>query len=79
MGIKDWFSEPKSPEEIEEENNRLEVEDRNVGYKLSIAKQNALIKELEARGKKWQDFSDDGTKKGFMANIDKATAWVQGH
>ena len=65
MGIKDWFSEPKSTEEIEADNEKLEAQDRNVGLKLSIAKQNAIIKELEARGKKWEDFSSNGKKSGI--------------
>ena len=77
MGIKDWFSEPKSTEEIEADNEKLEAQDRNVGLKLSIAKQNAIIKELEARGKKWEDFSNNGKKSGI--NFEKIRAWFSSH
>jgi hypothetical protein len=77
MGIKDWFSEPKSTEEIEAENEKLEAQDRNAGYRLSIAKQNELIKELEARGKKWEDFSNNGKKSGI--NFDKVKSWFSSH
>ena len=77
MGIKDWFSEPKSTEEIEADNEKLEAQDRNVGLKLSIAKQNAIIKELEARGKKWEDFSSNGKKSGI--NFDKIKSWFSSH
>jgi len=77
MGIKDWFSEPKSTEEIEADNEKLEAQDRNVGLKLSIAKQNAIIKELEARGKKWEDFSSNGKKSGI--NFEKIKSWFSSH
>ena len=77
MGIMDIFKGPKSTEEIEADNDKLEAQDRNTGYRLSIAKQNALIAELEARQKKWQDFSNDGTKKGI--NFDKVKSWIGMH
>jgi len=77
MGIMDIFKEPKSTEEIEAENEKLEAQDRSVGYKLSIAKQNALIKELEARGQKWQNFTDNGKKSGL--SIDKIKSWFSSH
>ena len=77
MGIMDIFKEPKSTEEIEAENEKLAAQDTNAGYRLSIAKQNAIIKELEARGKKWQDFSDNGKKSGL--NIDRIKSWFQSH
>ena len=77
MGIKDWFAEPKSTEEIEAENEKLEALDRKAGLNLSIAKQNELTKELEARGKKWQDFSTNGTKAGIV--WDKVRAFFSSH
>jgi len=77
MNIKNIFNEPKSASEIEEDNERLKLEDEQVGYKLSIAKQNALIKELEARGKKWQDFSNNGKRSGI--SIDKIRAFFSSH
>ena len=77
MGIMDIFKEPKSTEEIEADNDKLEAQDRNVGLKLSIAKQNAIIKELEARGKKWEDFSNNGKKSGI--NFEKIRAWFSSH
>jgi hypothetical protein len=77
MGIMDIFKEPKSTEEIEADNEKLEAQDRNVGLKLSIAKQNAIIKELEARGKKWEDFSSNGKKSGI--NFDKIKSWFSSH
>ena len=66
----DMFKEPKSVEELESENERKE-------YEVSIAKQNAMIKELEARGRKWQDFSSNGKKSGI--NFDRIASWFKGH
>ena len=70
MGIKDWFTEPKSTEELEAENERK-------GLELSIAKQNELIEELKARGRKWQDFSTNGKKSGVV--WDKVRAFFSSH
>ena len=77
MGIMDIFKEPKSTEEIEADNDKLEAQDRNAGFRLSIAKQNELIKELEARGKKWEEFSSNGKKSGI--NFDKVRAFFSSH
>ena len=70
MGIKDWFTEPKSTEELEAENERK-------GLELSIAKQNELIEELKVRGRKWQDFSTNGKKSGVV--WDKVRAFFSSH
>jgi hypothetical protein len=68
--LADMFKEPKSMEELEAENEKK-------GMELSIKKQELLIAELEARKKKWQDFSSNGKKSGI--NFDRVIAWIQGH
>ena len=75
--IGDFFKGEKTPEEVEAENALLEAKEKNIGYKLSIAKQEELIKELEARGRKWQDFSNNGKKSGL--NFDKIKSWIGMH
>jgi hypothetical protein len=75
--IGDFFKGEKTPEEVEAENALLEAKEKNIGYKLSIAKQEELIKELEARGRKWQEFSNNGKKSGII--WDKVKAFFSTH
>ena len=67
--IVDMFKSKPTIEELEEENNRGELE-------YSIAKKKAMIKELEARGKRWEEFSNNGKKSGI--SFDKIAAWFKG-
>jgi hypothetical protein len=70
MKIKNPFQRQKSLAELQEEDELKSAE-------LSIARKEALIIELKARGNKWQNFSADGTKKGV--NFSKIKAWIKSH
>ena len=69
MNIKNLFKSEPSIEELQQREERKNLE-------LSIQQKQTLINELEARGKKWQEFSSTGTKVGI--NWDKIKAFVRG-
>ena len=67
--IKKSFQSESSIEELQQRDERYSLE-------LSIAEKQALIKELEAKGRKWDEFSTTGTKAGI--NWDKIKAFLRG-
>lgn len=70
MRMKNPFERQKTLAELQEEDEIRTTE-------LSIAKKEALISELRARGAHWQQFSVDGTKKGV--SWEKVKAWIKAH
>ena len=66
------FSSPKKKTLSELED---ELELRKTEHE--IEQENAAIAQLKAQGRRWQDFSTDGTKKGF--SIERAWAWLKTH
>jgi hypothetical protein len=68
--LKNPFKTELSLEELQERQERDE-------YNLSHIKVQTLIKELEVRKKKWQDFSSNGKKSGF--SVARAMAWLRGN
>ena len=63
------FKGEPSIEELQQREERETIQ-------LSIAQKETMIKELEARGHKWENFSNDGTKRGI--NFDKIRAFLRG-
>ncbi len=53
------FAHKPSLTELEEDEERLEGEDRNLGTQLSIAQKRAAIKRLKERGLSPKHFSSD--------------------
>lgn len=68
--IKRFIDGEPSLEQLQEQEERRSVQ-------LSIAQKDALIKELEYRGKRWQEFSDNGQKSGI--SWEKVKAFVRGN
>ncbi len=54
----------------------LQQRDERYSLELSIAQKQALIKELEAKGRKWEQFSTTGTKAGI--NWESVRAFIRG-
>lgn len=69
MGIKEIIEGKPTLEELQEREEREE-------YELSHAKREALIAELRARGRKWQQFSNNGTKSGI--SWERVKAFIRG-
>ena len=65
-----FFKPKKDLAQLEEENERLEAEDKNVGAELSIAEKRQKMKELKARGL---------TPKAFDWNWARIVAWLRSH
>lgn len=55
----------------------LQAQDEYTEIEYSIAKKKALMKELEQRNKRWQDFSNNGKKSGI--SFQKIVAWIKSH
>jgi hypothetical protein len=70
MKLKNPFKQQKSLAELQEEDEIKSTE-------LSIARKEALIAELKARGNKWQNFSEDGTRKKISWG--RMKAWIKAH
>jgi len=69
LNFKNPFVEEPTLEELQDREERKTLQ-------LSIAQKDALIKKLEAEGRKWQEFSTDGTKKGI--SYERVMAWLRG-
>lgn len=54
----------------------LQQRDERESINLSIIQKQTLEKELEAKGRKWEQFSIDGTKKGI--DYSKIMAFLRG-
>lgn len=67
--LKKTFQGEPSLEELQRRQEIKTVE-------LDIKQKEVLIKELEARGRKWEQFSVDGTKKGI--DFSKIMAFIRG-
>ena len=67
MGL---FKQEQSLSELQERDERLETE-------VSIAKQEAMIRELKRRGQDWKQFSDNGKKSGI--NMGRVWQWFKSH
>ncbi len=57
--------------------SELQEEDEYKSVQLSVARKNAMIAELEGKGKHWQDFSDNKKKSGI--NWSRIWAWLKSH
>lgn len=66
----------KNPFKEEESLEDLQQREEVVTTQLSIAEKETLIKKVEAEGKKWEMFSEDGTKKGI--NYQRILAFLRG-
>ena len=64
------FKREKTLSEIEEESDKLELEDKREGFQLSIAKKRAASAELKKRGL---------TPKHFNFNFRKIFRWLKTH
>jgi len=69
LRLKNPFKSEPSLEELQEREERVTTQ-------LSIAQKEALIKQVEAQGRKWEHFSEDGTKSGI--NYSKIMAFLRG-
>jgi PAB1-binding protein PBP1 len=69
LKFKNPFQQEPTIEELQEREERVQLQ-------LSIAQKEALIKQVEAKGKQWQQFSANGKKSGI--NFDKIKAWLRG-
>lgn len=69
LNIKNPFKQEPTLAELQERDERVSLE-------LSIAQKQALIKQVEAKGKQWQQFSNNGKKSGLDFN--KIRAWLRG-
>lgn len=69
MVFKNPFKEEPSLEELQEREERVTTQ-------LSIAQKEALIKKVQAEGRRWEEFSRDGTKSGI--NYERIMAWLRG-
>lgn len=67
--IKNPFKTEPTMEELQEREERVSLE-------LSIAQKQSLIKQVEARGKQWQNFSSNGKKSGI--SWEKIKAFLRG-
>ena len=68
--FKNPFHQEPSLEELQEREERRDLE-------LSIAQKDALIKQLEAKGKQWQHFSTNGKRSGI--SWEGVRAWLRGN
>jgi PAB1-binding protein PBP1 len=68
-GLKKAIEGEPSLEELQQREERKSLE-------LSIQQKQTLIKELEARGRKWEQFSVNGKKSGI--NFEKIRAFLLG-
>jgi hypothetical protein len=69
LKFKNPFKQEPTVEELQEREERASLE-------LSIAQKQALIQQVEAKGRQWQQFSSNGKKSGV--NFDKIRAWLRG-
>lgn len=69
------FQKPKSLAEIEEDSERLEGENRNVGIRLSIAQKKIAIAELKKRGLTPKHFGDTALGSTWS----KIWSWLKTH
>lgn len=69
------FRKEKSLSELEEENERLEGEDRNLGTQLSIAQKKMAIAELKKRGLSPKHFGDTALGSTWKRII----SWLKTH
>jgi hypothetical protein len=67
----------KNPFKTEESLEQLQEREERVTLQLSIAQKEAMIKQLEAKGKQWQHFSTNGKKSGI--SFEKVRAWLRGN
>lgn len=70
------FSKFKKSFQGEPSMEELQQRDERYSLELSIAEKQALIKELEAKRRKWEQFATDGTKKTI--SWDKIRAFLRG-
>jgi hypothetical protein len=70
MNIKNLFKSEPTLEELQEKDERESLQ-------LSIAQKEAMIKQLEAKGRQWQHFSANGKKSGI--SWDKIRAFLRGN
>lgn len=57
--------------------SELQEEDDYLTTKLSVKRKMALIDELEGKGQRWQDFSENKKKSGI--NFSRVMAWLKTH
>jgi len=72
MGILDSFKHKPSIEELRKRNEYKDEE-------LSLAKKDAMMRELAQKGgkDKWKEMSDNGKKSGI--NFSRIIAWLKSH
>jgi hypothetical protein len=70
MNIKNIFQSKPTLEELQER-------DEMASLQLSIAQKESMIKQLEAKGKQWQQFSNNGKKSGI--SWEKIRAFLRGN
>jgi len=65
-----FLKRTKDLPELEEENERLEAEDKNVGLQMSIAQKRKTIDGLKARGLSMSHFGN---------SFQRAVQWLKSH
>ena len=65
----------KNPFKEEETLEQLQEREERVTLQYSIAQKEAMIKQVEARGRQWQQFSDNGKKSGI--SFEKIRAFLK--
>jgi hypothetical protein len=71
-----YFAKIKKSLQGEPSLEELQQRDERYSLELSIAQKDALIKELNAKGRKWEQFSTTGTKAGI--NFESVKAFLRG-
>ena len=69
MKLKNPFATEPTLEDLQEREERINLQ-------LSISQKEALIKKVEAEGRRWEQFSTDGTKRGI--DYQKIMSWLRG-
>ena len=67
----------KNPFRTEPTIEELQEREERSTLQLSIAQKEALIRKVEAEGKQWQHFSNNGKKSGIQ--WEKIKAWLRGN
>jgi len=68
--FKNPFKQESTLAELQEREERMTLQ-------LSIAQKESMIKQLEAKGKQWQQFSSNGKKSGI--SWERMKAWLRGN
>lgn len=68
--VSEFFKRPKTVTELEEENERLELEEKKANLQFSIAQKKAMSKQLQERGL---------TAKHFGFDWGKIYNWLKTH